>query len=213
MASGDFFSFALVDTDTTVNHTNTPSFSNLTAGTPQADRFLIAVITCTDNDIAASPGFPATCTIGGVTANRVVTSGVLGSGVMAGVALYSAIVPTGATVTVSLTSTFSGLMDDWALALFRATGAVTTPIDTDTGLSADIDTRRTRFVVIGYSNLVESVSNPTGGGNITTAVVHNFMLIAYDDDPLGGSNDAYDSDPGSNTIHALASYRSVSDRG
>lgn len=204
---GGGFSFALVDTDTTQNNKDNPTFANMNAGVQGGGRLLIAVIVCIDTDINSSPTWPATCTIGGVTADKDVSNAASSAQPWSiGVAIYSAVVPSGATVNVAVTITFSGTMNDWACALFRTTRINKTPIDTDTGLTGvDLNTAGAKFAVFGTADGVGAPPGSwTGGGNTMDAVAHNQIIIGYDDAPLGGAPDTYDA-PGGN-VFAGASY-------
>ncbi len=194
MRSGRIIPFALVDTDTTQNNTDSPSFSGLDAGAPVTNRVLIAVITCWDDDTEDATFWPATCTIGGVSATRRVY--LVGSSTTKsiGAAIYSAVVPNGATVTVDITVTFTGTMDDWALALFRGVGIAETPVDTDSdAFDVTLNTSAAKFAVFaGVDRTTPTGAWTIGGGNPITAVSHGNMSIGYDDAPLGGTTDTYD---------------------
>ncbi len=205
---GRGYSFALTDTDTTQNNTDSPSFSDLDAGNPVRGRILLAVITCHDDDADDDTFWPATCLIGGVTADKDVSmdEGAATPNTI-GVAVYSAIVPDGATVTVSLTAAFSGVMDDWACALFRATGIEKTPVDIDGNEISDVelDTSAARFAVFGAVEQTGTNSSWSGGGNTAVAVNHGKMIIGYDDAPLGGATDSYTVDTSAD-VFAGAAY-------
>lgn len=189
---GSGFSFALVDTDTTQNNTNSPSFSGLTAGKSARQRLLFVVIVCNDADVADDTFWPETCTIGGITATKVASNDRGVAGKSLGVAIYNAFVPNGDAVTVDITVAFSGTMDDWACALFRATKVSETALDTGgTIVSIELDTNGGKFALLGAADSDSTNTSWTGGGNTLVAVTHNKLIIGYDDAPLGGAADVY----------------------
>ncbi len=190
---GDGFSFALVDTDITQNGTNSPSFANMTAGEEHIGRVLIAAITCHDDDADDSTFWPATCTIGGVTANKQAGDDLDSGGISVGAAVYSAIVPSGTTATVDITVAFSGTIDDWGCALFRATQINATPVDTDDSQlnEVQLDTSLARFAIFCAADLTGTNTSWSGGGNAQVALIRSEMIVGYDDAPLGGATDSY----------------------
>ncbi len=183
----------LTDTDITQNNTNNPLFTDMDAGDADAARVLIAVIACQDASDDDSTFWPATCTIGGVTADNQVSMDTGFIGKAAGAAVYSAVVPNGTTATVDITiNFFPGTMDDWVCALFRSPVVNVVPTPTDTGSSVVLDTSSAKFVVLaGADKDGATPGSFTGGGNMVEAVKHNAMVIAYDTAPLGGATDSY----------------------
>ena len=192
-------SVVFTGSDSAVNNTNTPSFANISVGEAFTGRVLIAAICYIDNDNEDdNTVWPATCTIGGVTATRRAFFEAFDTIYSFGVAIYSAVVPNGIIATVALTSTFSGTMDNWLCALFRGEDGVgAAPVDTDTGVSNfTVDTSSATFVIAASVRHDDPIGNFSGGGNIQEAVKRNIagsrgLLVSYDNNPLGGVSDAY----------------------
>ena len=195
---GGGVSFVLTDTDITPTNTNSPSFTDMDAGASNGNRLIKAALCCFDDDADDATFWPATCTIGGVTATKDVSkSRSVAAPRSYGNAIYSAIVPNGTTATVAITIAFSGTMDKWGCALFRALGFNATPTDTD--VSDDqctLNTSAAKFVIVNAIDNATPAADFTGGGNIQTAFLRDELTVAYDDAPLGGSADVYNSSSG-----------------
>ncbi len=190
------FSFEHVSTNTSPSNTNTPSFTNMNAGDPGVGRVLIAVVEVRDDDVNDSTFWStATCTIGGVSATLRVGRGWSVPTHMVGVAIFTAIVPNGATATVNLdiSADFSGTMDLWFCALFSAMGIDEIPVDTDDWSDTiTLDTSSAKVVLVGAVDSASTVNSITGGGNIVEAIKSTRFVVAYDKSPLGGVTDDYD---------------------
>lgn len=191
----------ITDTDTSPSNTDSPTFSNMNAGTVHASRRLTALVTAYDNDTDdGSVSFSNV--IGGVSATNLGGAGSTagGSETMLSIVAMAA-VPTGTTASVATTmSGFSGTMDDWGctlVATYNLEDPVGTLIDeSSANLSggngyAEIDTTGAKIVFVAVAHDADISSRTPYSNNVGSTLVkghHTTNGMAFIDiTPPGGT--------------------------
>ena len=181
------FAFAQVAT-ATANNTNSPNFGSLSIGAAHQHRTVLLALGYNDTSVGAANLTDVVISVNGVPTPYVLWSAT-GSSDTRAVALGSILVPLGTTATITAAATFTGTMDSWALAVFRAVSLnsiypVADKIGSD---DLTINTAGGRFVLLASADNSLAPGSYTGGGSPTLSISNGFSGAGYDASPTGAS--------------------------